>query len=142
MKLEWKGFVIINTTLYWIVLFLIASAFFSASETSLFSLNKLQQKKMENSGKKSDRRILKLLSKPKFLLITILLGNTLVNISISSFATYYSLILKETYHINLSDSTILSKRLHEFLSSFLNVLIMSIIHRQLSFIGSTEGKTL
>lgn len=97
-----------NSTLLWIGLFLIASAFFSASETALFSLNKLQQKKLEISDKKSDKRILKMLAKPRFLLITILLGNTLVNISISSFATVYSLYLKEHFNISLSDSSIIT----------------------------------
>jgi putative hemolysin len=97
-----------SASLYWIVFFLASSAFFSASETALFSLNKLQQKKLENSDSKSDRRILKMLSKPRFLLITVLLGNTLVNISISSFATVYSLFLKHKFGILLSDSTIIA----------------------------------
>lgn len=97
-----------NSSLYWIFLFLLASAFFSASETALFSLNKLQQKKLENSDKKSDKRILKMLTKPRFLLITILLGNTLVNISISSFATVYALYLKQHFNIMLNNSTIIT----------------------------------
>lgn len=97
-----------NASLYWIFLFLIASAFFSASETALFSLNKLQQKKMENSDNKGDKRILKLLSKPRFLLITILLGNTLVNISISSFATVYAIQLRDKYGVMLSDSAVIT----------------------------------
>jgi putative hemolysin len=96
-----------SASLYWIILFLVASAFFSASETALFSINKIQQKKLENSERKGDRRIIKVLSKPRFLLITILLGNTLVNISISSFATVYSLYLKKFYGVHLSDSTII-----------------------------------
>lgn len=97
-----------NSALYWIVLFLILSAFFSGSETALFSINKIQQKKLENSEKKYDKRLLKLLSQPRFLLITILLGNTLVNISISSFATLYSLYLRDTFNLDLSDSTIIT----------------------------------
>ena len=97
-----------NSALFWIGLFLLASAFFSASETALFSLTKFQQKKPENSEKKSDKRILKLLRKPRFLLITILLGNTLVNISISSFATLYALYLKQHFGILLADSTIIT----------------------------------
>ena len=74
----------------------------------MFSINKLQQKKLENSNKKSDRRILKMLTKPRFLLITILLGNTLVNITISSFATVYSLNLKEQFGIMLSNSALIT----------------------------------
>lgn len=97
-----------NSSLYWIFIFLMISAFFSASETAMFSLNKLQQKKLENSDKKSDKRILKMLTRPRFLLITILLGNTFVNISISSFATIYSLYLKEQFGIMLSDSAIIT----------------------------------
>lgn len=95
-----------NNSIYWIILFLMGSAFFSASETSLFSFNKLHQKKLENSDKKSDKRVLKLLSKPRLLLITILLGNTLVNIAISSFATVYSLNLNARFGNKVSESTI------------------------------------
>ncbi|MFO7660831.1 MAG: hemolysin family protein [Candidatus Cloacimonadaceae bacterium] len=97
-----------GSSLYWIFLFLAVSAFFSASETALFSLNKLQQKKLEGSDKKSDKRILKMLTKPRFLLITILLGNTLVNISISSFATVYALWLKEHLGLTLSNSALIT----------------------------------
>jgi putative hemolysin len=96
-----------NSALYLILLFLLGSAFFSGSETALFSLNKIQQKKLENSETKGDKRILKLLRKPRFLLIMILLGNTLVNISISSYATLYSLFLKEHFGFTLSDSTLI-----------------------------------
>jgi CBS domain containing-hemolysin-like protein len=95
-----------NNSIYWIIIFLLASAFFSAAETSLFSFNKLHQKKLENSDKKCDKRVLNLLSKPRLLLITILLGNTLVNIAVSSFATVYSLNLKDNMGIKLNDSTI------------------------------------
>jgi putative hemolysin len=97
-----------NSSIFWILLFLAGSAFFSASETALFSISKLQQKKLENSEKKSDKRILKMLSKPRVLLIAILLGNTLVNISISSFATVYSLYLKKSFNLALSDTAIIS----------------------------------
>jgi len=49
-----------------------------------------------------------MLAKPRLLLITILLGNTLVNISISSFATIYSLYLKKHFNIAISDSSIIT----------------------------------
>jgi len=67
-----------------IVLFLIFSAFFSGSETAFFSLNKIQLKKLEKSKSSSSKRVLKLLQNPHRLLITILLGNTLVNVSASA----------------------------------------------------------
>ncbi len=69
-----------------IVGFLIISAFFSGSETAFFSLSKIQIKKLEKSSSKSSKRILRLLSNPKELLIIILLGNTIVNVAASSTA--------------------------------------------------------
>lgn len=97
-----------GTLLYLIFILLVASGFFSASETALFSINKFHLKKLENTNKKSDKRILKLLSKPRFLLITILMGNTLVNISISSFATLYALKLKQVLGLSLSNSAVIT----------------------------------
>jgi len=74
--------------------FLILSAFFSGSETALFSLNKLQLKKMqkEESGWRVNS-IIKLLDDPQKTLITILTGNTFVNIAASSLATYLAIKL-------------------------------------------------
>ena len=73
-----------------IVLFAL-SAFFSGSETALFSLSRIQLKRLENSNKSSAKRIIKLLGKPRQLLITLLLGNTFVNLAISSFGTLLAL---------------------------------------------------
>jgi len=98
-------------TIIWLILLLAASAFFSASETALFSLSKLQLKKLENSNKKIDKRILQLLSQPRMLLITILLANTLVNITFSSFAAVYSLYLNQKLNINLNDSIIITAQI-------------------------------
>jgi len=72
--------------LFIIVLFLL-SAFFSGSETALFSLSRIQLKKLENADNPSAKRVLKLLKKPRKLLITLLLGNTFVNMAISSIGT-------------------------------------------------------
>jgi putative hemolysin len=74
--------------------FLILSAFFSGSETALFSLNKLQLKKMqkEESGWRLNS-IIKLLHDPQKTLITILTGNMFVNIAASSLATYLAIKL-------------------------------------------------
>lgn len=75
-----------------IVLFAL-SAFFSASETALFSLSRIYLKKLENSNDSSAKRILKLLKRPRHLLITLLLGNTFVNIAISSFGALWALAI-------------------------------------------------
>jgi len=79
-----------------IVLFAL-SAFFSGSETALFSLSRIQLKRLENNNKSSAKRIIKLLSKPRQLLITLLLGNTFVNLAISSFGTLLALQIGTKY---------------------------------------------
>lgn len=70
---------------------LILSAFFSGSETAFFSLPRIYLKKLENTKTKGARRILDLLLQPRRLLITILLGNTFVNMAISSLAALVAL---------------------------------------------------
>jgi len=69
-----------------LILFIILSAFFSSSETAFFSLTKIQLKKLELQSSKSSKRIIKLLKKPRHLLITILLGNTIVNVIATAIA--------------------------------------------------------
>lgn len=70
-----------------LALFIALSAFFSGSETAMFSLSRVYLKKLENSGSKAGKMVLKLMSRPRKLLITLLLCNTLVNMAISSFST-------------------------------------------------------
>jgi len=75
--------------------FIILSAFFSGTETALFSLNKLQLKKMQKKEENNYRvkSIIKLLNDPQRTLISILIGNMFVNISASSLATYLAIKL-------------------------------------------------
>jgi Mg2+/Co2+ transporter CorB len=70
---------------------LLLSAFFSGSETAFFSLSKIQLKKLENQNSVSSRRTLRLLRQPRMLLITILLGNTVVNITAASLGALITL---------------------------------------------------
>lgn len=65
---------------------LLCSAFFSGSETSLFSLTRAQRERLARSERSSDRYIATLLTEPRRLIVTILLGNELVNITFSSLA--------------------------------------------------------
>ena len=90
-----------------IVGFLIISAFFSGSETAFFSLSKIQIKKLEKSSNKSSKRILRLLSNPKELLIIILLGNTIVNVAASSTAALIAISIGEEYLPQFSQSLIM-----------------------------------
>ncbi|MDD4202829.1 MAG: hemolysin family protein [Candidatus Omnitrophica bacterium] len=67
--------------------FLVCSAFFSGSETALLSMNKFLLAKIEQTEPRSAERLLELLSKPKRLFFSILMGNTLVNIALTACVT-------------------------------------------------------
>ncbi|MBN2383991.1 HlyC/CorC family transporter [bacterium] len=63
------------------------SAFFSGSESAYFSLTALNKQKM--SQNKRGTLVNRLLERPQRLLITILIGNTLVNVAIASLLDSY-----------------------------------------------------
>ena len=62
------------------------SAFFSGSETSIFSFNRIQLDQLEKEGSASARMIKKFREHPSKLLVTILFGNQVVNILAASTA--------------------------------------------------------
>ncbi len=66
------------------MILLLFSAFFSGAETACFSLDRLQKRRLKRT--ESGRRVLYLLSSPEKLLPTILLGNTVVNVTASAIA--------------------------------------------------------
>lgn len=66
------------------ILLLCLSAFFSSSESALFSLDPLQVRRITEKNNGAGRRIEKLLSAPSQLLSALLIGNTLVNVAASS----------------------------------------------------------
>ena len=66
-----------------VVLLLAASAFFSGSETALFSLSAEQLQTLGRNGARG-RRLVGLLKKPTQLLSTLLIGNTLVNVVVAT----------------------------------------------------------
>lgn len=76
------GSVILLKIILLLFLFL-SSAFFSGSETVLFSLSAIQLQKFKESRKKSLRNLTKLLKEPRKILATILLGNEFSNVAIS-----------------------------------------------------------
>jgi putative hemolysin len=55
------------------------SAFFSASETAMFSLRRHDREWLERQGSRGARSTLELLSQPRSLLVSVLFGNLLVN---------------------------------------------------------------
>lgn len=70
-----------------LVIFLMLSSFFSASETALMSISKIKVRHMIESKVKGAEIISKLLDNPGRLLGTILVGNNIVNIGASAIAT-------------------------------------------------------
>ncbi len=65
------------------VFFLCCSAFFSSSETALFSLSRIQLHAFRESASHTGQLIVQTLMKPRRILTTILLGNEFVNVSLS-----------------------------------------------------------
>ena len=65
------------------VLLMGLSGFFSSSETSLFSLNKTQLEQMRRDENPRVSLIERLLSEPRRLIVTILIGNEFVNVAAS-----------------------------------------------------------
>lgn len=76
-----------TTEIILLVLLLFLSGFFSASETSLISLSPAKVRAMVEQKKSGARFVERLKAHPHKLLITILVGNNLVNIMASVYAT-------------------------------------------------------
>jgi len=70
-----------------ILLLLLGSGFFSSSEIALFSLPAHQIDAMVEEGKRGARAVKSLKEDPHRLLVTILVGNNMVNITMSSIST-------------------------------------------------------
>ncbi|MEG0923674.1 MAG: hemolysin family protein, partial [Anaerovoracaceae bacterium] len=70
-----------------IVVLIILSAYFSATETAFTSINRIRMKNLANDGDKRAKRVLELEGKYDTLLSTILVGNNIVNIAMTAVAT-------------------------------------------------------
>lgn len=106
----------LNSLTITVAVLLFFSALFSGAEVAFFSLSKIQIKKLEKDNNSISKRILSLLKKPKQLLITILLGNTLINITASSLAALYTIRFTE----NLGNS-------QKSLAMTLVIIIMTVL---------------
>ncbi len=73
------------------VLLLAGSAFFSASETAIFSIPSFRIKRLKEEKRRGGELLVALLEKPHRLLITIITGNTLVNTLAASVAAVATL---------------------------------------------------
>jgi len=70
--------------LFGLTFLMVFSSFFSGSETALTALTKVEIHRIRGDRKKSSRSIVKLLDEPRRLFITVLFGNTLVNMAFVS----------------------------------------------------------
>ena len=70
-----------------LVILILLSAFFSSSETALFSITPVKVRELLEKNKKGAKVLDKLKQNPKRLIVTILLGNNIVNIAASALAT-------------------------------------------------------
>lgn len=98
-----------NTSLLILMVILVMfSAFFSASETAFSSLNKVKLKSMENdSNTKKIKRALALCEDYDIALSTILIGNNIVNIASTSIATlFFTGILGNNSDLGATVSTV------------------------------------
>ena len=78
-----------NITIYVIILIvlLILSAFFSATETAFTSINRARMKVMADDGNKSAKKALHYVENYDRLLYTILIGNNIVNLTLATIST-------------------------------------------------------
>lgn len=79
--------------IFLIIILIMCSAFFSATETALNSANKIRLKNMADNGSHAAQRTLNILAKYDKALTTILIGNNIVNIACSSIATIIAIQL-------------------------------------------------
>lgn len=70
-----------------IIILIMFSAYFSATETAFTSVNRIRIKNLAANGDKHAKRVLELIDKYDSLLSTILIGNNIVNILITVIAT-------------------------------------------------------
>ena len=79
------------TSLITFCILLILSGFFSASETAFFSISSSDIERLRNKRDYGSKQVVYLLEHPKRLLITIIVGNTIVNIGAASLAAIVTL---------------------------------------------------
>ena len=79
------------------VVLLILSAYFSATETAFTSLNRIKLKNMADDGNRKARKVLDLVEHFDKVLSTILIGNNIVNIANTAIATVFFVSLYGSY---------------------------------------------
>lgn len=70
-----------------LIFLLLCSGCFSATETALFSLNRVERRRLKEDKSARSQLIARALQRPRELLSTVLFGNTLINVATSATAT-------------------------------------------------------
>ena len=69
---------------------LFASAFFSSAETAIVTINKLQLQALSDEGNRQAQKLLSMMKNPGRMLHTVLVGDTIVNLSAVSLSVLWS----------------------------------------------------
>lgn len=89
-----------------IAILIMFSAYFSATETAFTSLNRIRIKNLANDGDRKAKEVLDLSERYDSLLSTILVGNNIVNIAMSSIATVLFMELNPVYGATIATAVI------------------------------------
>ena len=89
-----------------IAVLVILSAYFSATETAFTSANRIRLKSLAGDGNKKAKEVLDMSENYDSLLSTILVGNNIVNIAMSSIATVAFLKLNPVYGATIATAVI------------------------------------
>jgi CBS domain containing-hemolysin-like protein len=85
-----------------LIILILFSAFFSSSETALFSLSEVKARILLEQKRKGAGVLYKLKRNPEKLIVTILLGNNIVNIAASALATVISTNLFGSFGVGIA----------------------------------------
>lgn len=86
------------------IVLLVLSAFFSSTETAFSTFNRIRMKNMAQNGNKRAALVLKLDERYDRFINTVLIGNNIVNIALSSIGTIFFIDLFTSMNINDADS--------------------------------------
>lgn len=97
------------------LILIVLSAFFSGSEAAFFSLSKEMVDRLKENAARASSRIVNLLAKPRLLLITILVGNTIVNVAAATVAALLTADLSAYFQF------------HERIAIIIDVVIVTLV---------------
>lgn len=95
-----------GTLIITLVIMIVVSAYFSASETGMMTLNRYRLHHQSKSGNRAARRVEKLLQKPDRLIGLVLVGNNLVNILASALATIVGMRLYGDFGVAIATAVL------------------------------------